>query len=1000
MLNITPIRGDNQYAASHYFASGDDYYSKEHPGLWQGKGAEALGLGPTVEQAEFSRLLAGVLPDGSMIAQSFSDDKNKKRMGIDLTFSAPKSISLQALVGDDARVLQAHDAAVTKALLYAEELAVARRKVKGKSYRERTANMVIGKFRHEMSRAKDPQLHTHAVILNMTQRADGKWRALSNEDVFALWEEVDGIYKTELAKSVQELGYQIRVTDDKGNFDLAHITRAQIEAFSERSRVIEEALANEGKTRATATTLEKQIISLATRPRKDERDRELIKRYWHEKSKALDINFNGRSPLEINIDRTEVASPPTDGLDVGRDEAPVRVSPQGADRGTDDPSSPRPDTMSPLPKSLPPAQAVLQYAINHLTEREAIVTETRLVATALHRAVGLTDRATVKTEIERMLKQGALIAAPPAYRLAADPSGTRQYSERGWQRYLTERRGWNDAEAKIYVAQAIAKGSLVAAERRYTTHKALQQEKAVLAIERDGRSAVAEIVPVAAVKQALEATTLNADQRNAAQAILASVNRFVGIQGDAGTGKSYTLKTAHDMLQAQGWKTVALAPYGTQVKSLRADGLEARTLASFLRGKDKAINEKTVVLLDEAGVVPTRQLLQLMRIVEKSGARLVMMGDTKQTQAIESGKPFAQLQNEGMQTVRIREIQRQEDKTLKEAVQLAADGLATDSLGKLKGVHEIDDATLRRQAMVEEYLQLSPADRRGTLIIVGTNEAKQQINDMVRKALELEGKGIRFDTLQRVDMTQAQRRFAPSYQPGMVVQPERDYASVGMARGELYHVLEAKGGNLLQVKGSDGVVREVNPRKVTKLSVYEIKKAELSVGDVVRVGRNDAAKDLTNGDVMQVVAVQPSAVSLAELGDKGAAPPKTVTLSADKPLHVDHIYAMTAHSSQGATSSRVIAEMLSYSRTTSMNLYYVAISRAKHEVKLYTNDLKELPAAISQHAYKTTALTIQRAREAQRATRTLVMQRAEKAHQRAIAQRGLDKDGRSLGKYS
>src|SRR5699024_12002331 len=154
--------------------------------------------------------------------------------------------------------------AVAKAIPEAAILTMARMKGKGKSSRQRTGNMVVAKFRHEMSRAKDPQLHTHAVVLNMTQRLDGKWRALSNEDIFRAYEAVDAIYKSELAKELQRLGYSIRLVDDKGNFELSHISRSQIEAFSSRSAVIEEALAIEGKTGATANSFEKQIMSLAT----------------------------------------------------------------------------------------------------------------------------------------------------------------------------------------------------------------------------------------------------------------------------------------------------------------------------------------------------------------------------------------------------------------------------------------------------------------------------------------------------------------------------------------------------------------------------------------------------------------------------------------------------------------------------------------------------------------------------------------------------------------
>ncbi|WP_017166848.1 MobF family relaxase, partial [Xanthomonas phaseoli] len=805
------------------------------------------------------------------------------------TFSAPKSVSMQALVAGDKDVTAAHDRAVTRALEQVERLAEARKKVKGKSYRERTANMVIGKFRHEMSRAKDPQLHTHAVVLNMTQRADGAWRALSNEDIFRVQHEVDALYKAELARGLQALGYAIRLVDDQGNFELDHISRDQIEAFSARSRVIEEALVNEGKTRATATTLEKQIISLATRPRKDESDRELVKQYWVEKSRELGIDYGLRSQLD------------------GRTyEAGDSFGTRGRERGD---AGDRIAATS-LPASLTPAQAVVQYAINHLTEREAVVRETALTATALRRAVGLAGPDEVRAEIKRLAGQGALIEAVPAYRMADRKDGP-ALSSAGWKSYLQELKGWSDKQAQQYVGNAIKQGSLVPAEKRYTTQKALAREKAILAIERTGRGAIEPIMTAAAVKTALEGTALSAGQRSAVETIVSTKNRFVGIQGDAGTGKTYTVNQAVALIKqasavSEGYRTVALAPYGNQVKALKNEGLEAHTLASFLRTKDKPIDGKTIIVLDESGVVGARQMEQVMRVVEKAGARMVLLGDTKQTEAIEAGKPFAQLQQDGMQTARISEIQRQKDHELKTAVEHAAEGRVTPSLAHIKHVEELKEPIERHRAIVNDYIQLTEPERRETLIVAGTNQARREINRMVRESLDLTGKGREFDTLTRVDMTQAQRRFAPSYQPGMVIQPEKDDQKAGLTRGETYRVKDALPGNALVLQRQDGTTTTINPRKATQLSVYRLERAELSVGDTVRINRNDPGRDLTNGDRMRVAGVIGGVVKLESVEQRDGRPARALELPTNRPLHLEHAYASTVHSAQGLTNDRAL----------------------------------------------------------------------------------------------
>ena len=948
MLNVTPIRGNNQYAAAHYFSSADDYYAKENPGEWQGQGAQALGLTGPVEQAQFSRLLDGQLPNGERIQKTFDPVDHKKRMGLDLTFSAPKSVSMQALVAGDKDVTAAHDRAVTRALEQVERLAEARKKVQGTSYRERTANMVIGKFRHEMSRSKDPQLHTHAVVLNMTKRADGAWRALSNEDIFRVQHEVDALYKAELAKGLQALGYAIRLVDDQGSFELAHIRREQIEAFSSRSLVIEEALAHEGKTRASATTLEKQVISLATRPRKNESDRLTVKQYWAEKSRALGIDYGLRSQLDGRHHGAGASFGGHGRSDAGGEHLAATS----------------------LPASLTPAQAVVQYAINHLTEREAVVRETALMATALRRAVSLAGPDEVRAEIRRLVAQGMLIEAVPVYRMA-DRRGGPALSSAGWKNHLQALKGWSNKQAQQYVSHAIQQGALVPSEKRYTTQKALAREKAILAIERSGRGAVAPIMAATAVKAALEGSALNAGQRSAVEAMVSSTNRFVGIQGDAGTGKTYTVNQAIALIQqaakaSEGYRTVALAPYGNQVKALKSEGLDAHTLASFLRTKDKPIDDRTLIVLDESGVVGARQMEQVMRIVEKAGARMVLLGDTKQTEAIEAGKPFAQLQQAGMHTARIREIQRQQDPELKTAVEHAAEGRVVHSLAHIQHVEELKDPGERHQAIVNDYLQLSEPERRETLIVAGTNAARREINQMVRASLDLSGKGREFEILTRVDMTQAQRRFAPSYQPGMVIQPDKDYPAVGLARGETYRVKEALPGNALAVQRQDGATITINPRKVTQLSVYHLERAELSAGDTVRINRNDPGRDLTNGDRMRVASVWGGMVKLESVEQRDGRPPRSLELLANKPLHLEHAYASTVHSSQGLTNDRALIALDTKSRTTSMNLYYVAISRARQEARVYTNSIQELPTAIARHFDKSTALAIQHERQLQR----------------------------------
>ncbi|WP_265923378.1 ATP-dependent DNA helicase [Cupriavidus nantongensis] len=581
--------------------------------------------------------------------------------------------------------------------------------------------------------------------------------------------------------------------------------------------------------------------------------------------------------------------------------------------------------------------------------------------------MGLADADTVQTEIDRLVEQGALLRAAAAYRHKGPGEGVAR-SREDWVRHLRAAHVLPYRIAAARVDAAIASGELVQAPARYTTHAALKREKAILAIERAGRGTVAPIVEAGVLACKLVDRGLTPGQRAAIEAMVATRHRVVGIEGDAGTGKTYAINQAVSLLRnarapdGSRYRTVALAPYGNQVKALRDEGLEASTLARFLHRRDRDIGANTVVLLDEAGVVGARQMAQLLGIVEKAQARLVMIGDTKQLAAIEAGKPFAQLQASGMQTARITEIQRQQDPVLRAAVAEVAQGRIRSSLANLRVLEEHRDVETRHRAVVAAYSGLDEVARQSALMIAGTNEARRDLNHRARKALGLEGTGRQYETLSRVDMTKAQRRYAPSYQRGMVVQVERDCPRSGLVAAESYRIKEVLAGNRLMVMGREGKACVFNPRTVPQLAAYHADRSELAVGDLVRVTRTDSVRGLTIGERLRVSHVGEGEVVLVSPEKAGPGGAPQWRMPATAPLHLEHAYASTVHSAQGLTSDRVFVALDTKSRTASMNLYYVAISRARHEARVYTDSLVRLPEAISRRGEKTTAMGVMRER--------------------------------------
>ena len=440
--------------------------------------------------------------------------------------------------------------------------------------------------------------------------------------------------------------------------------------------------------------------------------------------------------------------------------------------------------------------------------------------------------------------------------------------------------------------------------------------------------------------------------------MLTSRNRVIGIQGSAGVGKTHLIRTAADIAEGNGYQVVVLAPYANQVERLQSDGLRASTLATFLASKDRNIDKRTLVVIDEAGLVPTRQMEATLRIAERNGSRVVLAGDIQQLKAVEAGRPFAQLQANGMKTATVDQIQRQKTPDLKPAVELAAKGRAQESLAYIDGhVREVPDDKARYVEIAREYAAMQELERTRTLIVSGTNVARRELNSLIRRELGIEGTGHEFDTLSRKDLTQAERRHAPSYQVGDYVQPEKDYEKTGLGRGELYRVAEIESDNRLLLVGEDGRRHDINPRRHMQLSVYEKTRGELAPGDWARITRNSPALDVSNGDRVRVIDVKPDRVELEN--DKG----RRIELDGSRPLHLEHAYATTVHSAQGLSTDRMMVDLDTRSLTTSRDLYYVAISRARYKATIYTNSRSELPEALNRETIKTAALDIHRERE-------------------------------------
>lgn len=838
----------------------DDYYTKEAaaPSAWHGKGAEALGLSGAVKPAAFKALVRGELPDGATLHRGGAS----RRAGTDFEFSAPKSFSIQALIVGDERLVHVHQKAVAVARQRIEATTATRVTKNGETRIEVTGKAVMAEFLHTTSRAGDPDLHSHVVALNLTQRQDGQWRSVDNTAMFREQRLMYEIYLSELAKGTRELGYETN-TGKHGNPELAHISREQIEHFSSRGAAIEAALQAQGLTLETATPRQKKAATMTTRSAKQEYDREALASEWRARARELGI---------------ETALP----RQVARRHDPRLTEPRAA-------------------------RDAVRFALLHLGEREAAFTRKEVVIVALREARGDAGYGAIEADLSRRQHRGEVLLS-------------------------------RDGE-------------------RLTTLKALAIERRILAHERSGRGQVEAIAPADKVARHLARREMTVGQADAVRLAATSPNSVNGIQGVAGSGKTTALHTFGELVTQRGYRVVGLAPSHSATRALRESGLEAQTLQSWLadRTAAEALNARTILVVDEAGLVGNRDLLSTLERTEKSGARVLLVGDTRQYQSIAAGRAFAQLQQQGMATARMTEILRQRDGQLRQAAKLSVDQPARAL--RCLDVREVADPAERYRTIAQDYAGLSRAERDATLILTGTNAARVELNNAVRDALKNQGEiaraGASIEVFQRQDLTAAEQKRLDRYQLGDAVLFQKAYRSLGVQRGEIYRVSAIRGDHLI-ARSQDGRKISYTPARLNAkgFQLGRIEAREVAVGELLRATGTDRALGIRNGERGKV-----EKASGGELVLKTTSGVRK-TLRTDRVLPVDYGYASTGHSAQGLSGNRVLLDKDAQARTTDHRSFYTDLTRARYAAVIYTNDRSALPEAVIRQSQKTAALDV------------------------------------------
>jgi conjugative relaxase-like TrwC/TraI family protein len=854
MLTIHEVTGATD--AKRYYGAAD-YYSQGHEtvGHWYGKLAESLGQSGKVTKQSFDRMVDNLHPEtGERLT---ARTKTNRRVGYDFTVSHTKSASiLRAFANEeDARALDAaRDRAGDGMLVEIEADMQCRERRDGANHDIATGNMAVAAFHHTTSRPvpghpPDMNDHTHLLVFNATQRADGKILAGQFGPLKRDGEYYSAVYDALYARELEKLGF---VIDRRGGkkWEIAGISDAMIAKFKKRTDEIEDEAARQG----------------ITDPR---RKGELGAKTRSKKNKEL-------SPEQL---RMAWDAQLTD----GERDALGRVYARQID-GT---------------AEVTPAAAV-EFAINHCSEKLSVIPERELKRVALLHGLGHVTPDQIDLELRS-----------PQHGLVAE---------------------------------------VIDGQGMLTTEVLQEEERRIAGYAASGCGAVAPVGLAEGLTPTLDdGSALSDEQFGAVTDLLTSPNRVNLVQGPAGAGKSSLLAKYDEGMRLAGQEPIYLATTSQATKVLERDGFEAHTVAHFLLdAKMQAAARGGRVVVDEASILGHKDALRLMEAGGRNNLKFVFVGDPMQHGSVGRGAFMRLLTERGLvDPFRLTTIFRQRDEQFRAVAQSLSEGRTAegfDALDRLGWVSEMPDCRERYAAMAGDYVQtMRDGARWDDVLVVSPIHADAQritgeIRSQLREAGLLGGEEREFTRLAAMDASEAERGDAATYRSdGLVIQFHQNCKG-GFVRGDRLAVTDPA---------------QVPLTEAGKFGLYRTEKIALAAGDVIRftgtVKTRDGQHTLKNGAAHKVVGFTEGGNIRLENGwvvDKAAG-------------HFRHGFVETSIGSQGRTVNRVILGMPAEAgKALSMQQLYVSATRARDDMRLYTDDKEAVRHAAQRDSRQLLALDL------------------------------------------
>ena len=558
------------------------------------------------------------------------------------------------------------------------------------------------------------------------------------------------------------------------------------------------------------------------------------------------------------------------------------------------------------------AQA-LSYSREKNLEREAVADERALMRDALKRSMGEATLREVKAEFEKRVQTGEFIEA-----------------------------------------------SHRAPGRAFTTGEMIGYERDTINTMRAGQRQHAAIVSFETRREIeREHAHLSQSQRQAVEQILSSRDQVTALEGVAGAGKTTSLAAIREAAEREGYEVEGFAPTSRAAQKLRESGIESSTLQRHLaHTQEPQERHKRLYVLDESSLASTKQMNQFLHRL-KGNDRVLLVGDTRQHEAVEAGRPYQQLQETGIETARLDEIVRQKDPALKQVVAQLSRGQMREAIEKLDAqgrVHEIFDRDERLVAIAQEYAR----QPEGTLVVSPDNQSRREINEAIHRTMQSAGQ-VKPDEqklqvlVARQEITGADRQWASQYEPGDVVRYSRGSRAHGIEAGEYARVGSVhQKENRITVKRENGERVSYDPRRLHGVMLYREVELAFSERDRVQFTAPDRERHIANRELGTIEKIDASGNVQVRL-DSGRA----VAFNVRENSHLDHGYAVTSHSSQGQTADRVLVHVdTAAAGETLINrrLAYVAVSRGRYDAQIFTNDKSHLAEKLSRDVSHPTAV--------------------------------------------